>query len=450
MKGASDFRSQVNGLGDCSLFSLLLSYLPGPAFVPRAAKPLAVLAAALLIYGVQPAAPVAAQELENVTVKGRPKPDYDALGIRLRSFQFFPKIELDETYDTNVFAKATDPKDDFITLITPSLAVKSDFSPHALNFGADAKIGRYATNSTEDYEDLSAYIDGRLDVRHALKLTAGMTVDAGHEMRGEESEAGGKEPGHSLKYSAKGGLSYKLSKFGLDLDSTLTDTNYDDVTANNGTIINNDDRDIVDYLTTLRASVDINPEYSAFTEFEYKVVDYWDSIDDGGANRDSTGTRVSLGAEFDITEIIDGEASAGYFWQKYDDPQFKDVSGYALGFDLTWNVTPLTTITGGVVREIKETTSSDVSGITSSKLEFGVDHELMRNIILSVNGSYTYDTYNGSSEVNTTISAGAAVRYLFSERYYAELNVNKTHKDNNIGTGDYGVLKTILKLGVQF
>ena len=74
----------------------------------------------------------------------------------------------------------------------------------------------------------------------------------------------------------------------------------------------------------------------------------------------------------------------------------------------------------------------------------------MRNIILSVNGSYTYDTYNGSSEVNTTISAGAAVRYLFSERYYAELNVNKTHKDNNIGTGDYGVLKTILKLGVQF
>ena len=125
------------------------------------------------------------------------------------------------------------------------------------------------------------------------------------------------------------------------------------------------------------------------------------------------------------------------------------MNGFALGLDLTWNVTPLTTITAGIVREITETTSTDISGITSTKLEAGVDHELLRNLTLSVNGSYTYDEQNGSNQVNTTITAGVLARYLFNRRYYAELGVDQTHKDGNTGTGDYGVTTTLLKLGVQ-
>lgn len=406
----------------------------------------AILALAVLIYGAPPAA---ALDAENVTVKGRPKPEYDPLGIRVRSFQIFPTAELDETYNTNVFAKSEAPKDDFVTVITPALAVTSDWSQHALNFGANAVLGRYATNSTEDYEDFGANIDGRIDVLRALKIEAGATVDVGHEMRGEESEAGGKKPGETLKYTVNGGVSYKVATVGLDLKSTITHSDFNDVDANDGSIINNDDRDTVDYLSTLKVSVDINADYSAFTEFEYKVIDYLDSIDDGGANRDSTGYRISLGADFDITAIINGEVSAGYFWQKYADPRFLDVDGFALALDLTWNLTPLTTITAGIGREITETTSTDISGITSTKFEAGVDHEFLRNLTLSASGSYTYDDHNGSDQVNSMIAVGAAARYLFSRRYYAELDVERTHKDGNTGTGDYGVITTLLKLGVQ-
>jgi hypothetical protein len=408
-----------------------------------------ILALAALIYGAPPVTPAAAQDIEDVTVKGRIKPEYDPLGIRVRSFQIFPTAELDETYNNNVFAKSEAPKDDFITVVTPALAVKSDWSQHALNLGANAALGRYATNATEDYEDFGANIDGRVDVLRALKIEVGASIDAGHEMRGEESEAGGKKPGETLKYTVDGGVSYKVAKIGLDLKSTITNSDFNDVDANDGTVINNDDRDTVDYLSTLKVSLDINSNYSAFTEFEYKVIDYSDSIDDGGANRDATGYRISLGADFDITSIINGAFSAGYFWQEYADPQFLDVNGFALALDLTWNVTPLTTITAGIGREITETTSTDISGITSTKFEGGIDHELLRNLTLSVNGSYTYDDQNGSNQVNTTIAAGASARYLFSRRYYAELGVDKTHKDGNTGGGDYGVLTTTLKLGVQ-
>jgi uncharacterized protein (PEP-CTERM system associated) len=120
-----------------------------------------------------------------------------------------------------------------------------------------------------------------------------------------------------------------------------------------------------------------------------------------------------------------------------------------LGVDITWNVTQLTTITGGVKREIKETTSTEVSGITSTQAHIGVDHELLRNVILSLDGNYTYDDSNGSDTKDTTMDVSFGAKYLMNRKMFLEAEVKRTQKDTNTGAGDYAKTVGTLRLGTQ-
>jgi hypothetical protein len=65
------------------------------------------------------------QRDRNVTVRDRPRPNYDALGLRAGSFLIFPKIEASEAHEDNVFAEETNEKSDWVTSVAPSVRVES-------------------------------------------------------------------------------------------------------------------------------------------------------------------------------------------------------------------------------------------------------------------------------------------------------------------------------------
>src|SRR3954447_8123129 len=55
------------------------------------------------------------------TVLERPRPEYDPLGLRFSNWFLYPKIELDEVYNDNIFATKGNRKNDFITVVSPTL-----------------------------------------------------------------------------------------------------------------------------------------------------------------------------------------------------------------------------------------------------------------------------------------------------------------------------------------
>ncbi len=383
-------------------------------------------------------------------VKGRPRPEFDAIGGRVGAFQLFPKIDLKETYNSNVYSKDSNVEADFITVIVPSLDIKSDASSHTFKATAKAEVGRYLSNSTENYEDVGADFDLKIDVLRALKLDLNGSVDAGHEMRGAPDEADGKEPGETFETTGGVGLSYKLAKINLDLKSGITISDFSDVTSVTGSTINHDDRDQTEYLSSIRIGLETSPEYTVFSELKYKIIDYADAFDDDGINRDATGYDLSVGSEIDITSLIKGEVSAGYIWQFYDNPAFNDVNEASLGADITWNTTPLTTITAGITRGIKETTTRDVASTTNTKFSAGVDHELLRNFIVSLSGSYSFDKSNGGTKEDKTKSAKFETKYLLNRNYYAGFQLDFLRKDSSQDVGEYTELKMMFTLGLQF
>jgi hypothetical protein len=383
-------------------------------------------------------------------VKSRPRPEFDAVGGRIGTFKVIPKIELKETYQTNVYATSTDQQSDLITIIVPTIDFKSDSSLHSFNLKFKADFGLHTSNSSEDYQDYGTAADGHIDVTRNLKINYSGSFDKGHEERGAPDEAGGKEPGENIKISGLIGFKYKLSRLNFNMDTTLTATDYDDVTANNGTIINNDDRDQSEYLSTLKIGFDVSSDFTAFTKYEYKVLDFDDTLDDDGANRDTKNHKISIGSDIDITSLIKGEVSTGYFWESYANTAFREITGYTVGLDLTWNVTNLTTLTGGIDRDTKQTTSSDVSSTTNTKLSFGLDHELLRNLIFSVGGSYLLAESNGGTKEDTTKDAEIGTKYLLNRNYYVGFKIKYLRKDSNENVGEYSDFQTTLKLGLQY
>jgi len=55
-----------------------------------------------------------------LTVVDRQRPEISPLGVHLGSFYLYPRAELDEAYNDNIFAAASHTTSDFITALAPS------------------------------------------------------------------------------------------------------------------------------------------------------------------------------------------------------------------------------------------------------------------------------------------------------------------------------------------
>jgi hypothetical protein len=126
-----------------------------------------------------------------------------------------------------------------------------------------------------------------------------------------------------------------------------------------------------------------------FVEGRYFDSNYDTSVDRNGNNRDNDGYDLVAGAEIDLSGVTFGEVFAGYRSIDYADNVFETQDGFTYGATLDWNLTGLTTISFGAAQRLLGTTVDGASGIESTELEIGVDHELLRNLILSL--AYQYD-----------------------------------------------------------
>src|SRR5947208_897260 len=78
------------------------------------------------------------------TVIQRPRPELDPIGLHAGDFFWFPRAELDESYNNNIFATPSPTTSDFITTLQPSFDLLSSFPRNALNLHGGAALQYYA------------------------------------------------------------------------------------------------------------------------------------------------------------------------------------------------------------------------------------------------------------------------------------------------------------------
>ena len=231
------------------------------------------------------------------TVTSRQRPELDPLGIRAAGFLIYPSLAVGEQYNDNIFADDTGEVDDFITFIRPGVKVNSDWNNHALNFRADANIGKYADNGDEDFEDYAFGTDGRLDITRNQSLFANALYSHLHQNRGDPDDPQGRNQGEYDLYTVTGGYNHTFNRLSVRLEGTGVGYDYDNITADDGSTIIQDDRDRTDAIGTLRAAYELSPGYSAFLLGSYINRSYDIERDQDGTQRSSDGYEVAVGAD---------------------------------------------------------------------------------------------------------------------------------------------------------
>ncbi|MGQ3026927.1 MAG: outer membrane beta-barrel protein [Ferrovibrionaceae bacterium] len=365
------------------------------------------------------------------TVLSRPRPDYDPVGIRLGSFFLYPDATLGETWNSNIYATPSGEKRDFITSVTPRLALKSNWNNHALNFAADSTVVRYARYHSESFTDYTVAADGRLDIRSDARLFAAGGYKIRHEPRSSPNNLGGTEPTKYQDTSALLAAEKDFNRLSFRLESAFDAYRYFDVLNASGQTIDESLRDRNDTVVTFRGGYELAPLRQVYALGAYNWRKYLSSTDMFGYDRTSDGYQLAIGAHYDLTGLVFADVFLGYRRQTYDDPRLRPVDGPTAGVKLTWNVTALTTLTGNLSREIEETVLANSSAYFATRASIRADHELLRDVLLNARIGYENDKFEGIGRKDNYYEAGLGATWLINRNFSLAGGYNYRTRDSN-------------------
>jgi hypothetical protein len=395
------------------------------------------------------------------SVLERPRPEYDPLGIRLGSFFLYPKAELNELYNDNIFATRRAKKDDFITVLSPVLDLRSNWSNHELDVRGGASVGTYAKNPGENYGDYFVQSQGRLDITRYLAALGGAKYEHLHEERDSpDTTVGTAHPVEFDVYTGTVGLAQRGLRIGWETDFDVRREDYNNQRSATGVLFNESVRDVNVYSPSARVSYEFAPRYQAFVRGAGEFRRY-DHVDTGvlvagvPQKRDSDGFRIDAGARIDLTGITYAEVFAGYVEQDYKARSLGSISGIDFGTRVVWNVTELTSVTVDGSRRVQDANTfaqgAASPGYLRSTVTLGVDHELLRNLLLHGEAQYQNDDYQGINRTDDRFDIGAGAKYLFTRNLYFGGSYTFTTRSSSgtAASGGFDRNLFLVRLGAQ-
>jgi len=339
---------------------------------------------------------------KNTSVRQRPRPDYEAIGVKAGGFTLYPRVTVEAVHDDNIYAVASGEQSDVIWKVKPEVAARSNWSRNALGAFASASVNRYADFDTENSEEYTLGFNGRLDVERGTYISASAQWQNLIEPRsaitaGTPAGATAKPVEYYL-WSENLTAVKEFNRLRLTGKLDAKKFDYDD----QGGAFNQNTRDRDEFYYGGKAEYALSPDTAIFASLVGNTKEY--DVDTLGraaspgvsaivANRarDSEGYVATVGANFDLSQSVRGEVEAGYMEQTFDN--YADLDGFNAKGRVEWFPTELTTLNVAASRSIEDSVAANSGGYIANSASVGIDHELMRNVLLSASASYGKDKY---------------------------------------------------------
>jgi hypothetical protein len=375
----------------------------------------------------------------NIAVGDRIPTEYEPRGLRLGVFDVSPSLDVDLNSNDNVFYDAVNEQSDTYVTLRPQVQIASDWGRHRLTGLLRATTTSYSKYDSENTSSWEAAVAGRLDVHGNSNIFGGVNYSKNYEPRYDPSTPQDNiEPIQYDSLVTNLGFVAEGNRLRFTGALTNTDLDYKNGVDVNGNPVIQDFRDYSRMEYKARVDYAFSPDTALYAVYIGNKRDY----DLNTSNRDSTGYDAAIGASFDLTNLIRGEAQIGYQKQEYDNPLFTDVDGVSFLANVQYFPTQLITVSLDASRTIQETPYIGASGYTSTASSIGVDYELLRTLVLSASYGFTTDDYNGLDRKddrteflvggrylvnrNVVIRAG----YVYSENRSKGSNAIAGYKDN--------------------
>ena len=388
----------------------------------------------------------------NVSVTQRPRDGYQAVGGRVGAFTLYPKLSLTAEQNDNIYATDTNEVDDLVWKVEPELNIVSDWSRHSLNAFARGSIQRYQDFDTEDTEDYTVGANAQIDLLRNSFISLGADWAELTEPRtSPNAVSGAVEPVRYETTGARAGISHEINRLRLSASYDRKTFDYEDGRNPAGGPIDQDYRDREIQTLTARADYAVSPATAVFLELSRNERDYDLARPTVTLVRDSEGTQALVGANFELGAVARGEVGLGYFSQEYDDATLNDIDGFGARAQVEWFPTQLTTVTVAGSRTIEESAAPGSAGYVSANASVKVDHELMRNVLLTGQVGVGNDDYEGITREDDRFNASLGATYLLNR--YAGVTLAYSHMtmdSSGFGGQDFKVNKVGATLALQF
>lgn len=383
------------------------------------------------------------RDIERVADAYRPK------GVPMGDFLLFPKIELDQLYNSNLFAEERRERGDFQTVVRPEFALRSQLPVHEVNFLGQLEAYKHFKYDDDDRVDGFLEANGRYDITRTSELNGRLNLFARHEDRSSPDDERGRDPTPTRGFLSNIGTKGQVGSYLYGASFELDRRQYGDVDTVNGQRINNSDRDRWEIAGSVRGGYEFIPSYAAIVELSANQRTYDDTRDDLGFERSSRGLRAEAGISVDVSQLVRGDFLVGYLYQDYDDPRLSDPSGPSVRASLSWTPTKLTLVVPTLERTVLETTQIDVSSRVRTSATLLVRHEYARNILLSGYVGAHYDEYEGIDRTSWTYESLARITYALTPQFYVGGQVGFTSRDSELVDGSYDQFVIGLRVGWQ-
>ncbi len=339
------------------------------------------------------------------------KPD----GLRAGNYIIYPTVGAAVVFDDNIYASDAEKVSDWRSEITPGIKFQSHLPRHVLDFSLDGKIVNYLEHTDQDYANVRAKLDGALHFNAAHTISTSLLSAIEHEERDDPSyPLAARGPVEVFHNRASVGITRDVGRLYGTLSATADSYNFSDVTAVNGSTLDQDARDTDIYSTQLRFGYRFSPGY----EFVGKIrtsKDHNHGTDD--LDRDAWGYEALAGLAFETNPLLRWRILGGYGVRDYENESLDNLKTSLIEAEVQWLPTQRLTIYGTVNRQILEAVNIDAAGIVQTGAELRADYEIYHNLVLSGALGYRQDDFTGTDREDDVYVARASLDYYYTKNW---------------------------------
>ncbi len=359
------------------------------------------------------------------TIKVKPKPKvelkpYEPLGIGIGSLRLSPFLEVSGGYDDNpnrLSPGTVGKRGSMMLRGDGGFALRSDWDRHSLN--ADLRMGyaEYFDYSPANRPDGAGLLVGRYDVTRDTQFDLKMKFSLDTIRPGAPALFTGTPQVTVVNRpivigaGAQPGVTHRFGRLQVSLRGTYDRVNYENAINNDGTILNLAATSYNGFGGAGRISYELTPDLKPFVEGDFDRRIHDSPVDFNGFYRDSVGFTARGGGVVNFSELLKGEASAGYGERNYVDPRLTTLRGPVIDAALIYTPSALTTVSLRATTTLSETTLADASGVLTQSYSAQLSHDLLRNLNVTVLGSYYVNDYEGADVFERGYTAGVKLDY---------------------------------------
>ena len=361
-----------------------------------------------------------------MAVRERPQPAYQPVGARLGGFVLHSRVEAATEFVDNLYAASDDPVADSLMRLAVGASLRSAWSRHAMSVTGEGVARRHASEGREDSTEGVLDVSGRLDLTRDMDVDFGARLSRRAEPRGAvDAPDVSAEPirveARELDLAAR----RVVGRFRTTLRAEHRTFDFHDGETEAGDEIDQDHRDRAVSRLSARADYAVTPALALFVQAATNRRDYRRA-----EGRDSAGVEALVGVDFELGALVRAQVAAGHVRQAFDHPGVSDIEGLVASARVEWFPTPLTTVTLTGGQTVEEAERVGAAGALTRRLGVAVDHELLRNLILSARLGWRGQVFNDVDRKDRRFTAAVEAVYLINRRYGVSLTASRESRSS--------------------